>query len=322
MKRMKTDQSGSSSNRWKIAPPLYIFPILAFGILTWTGFKKNPTSRMVLMFDDFNYSGIQDPALDSFNHWEIVNGPDGPPSGAFYSSSNIQFSDDPSLPGNRIMDLLSTCSPHGDSLLHSRIQTSNYPFVAGTFAARVHFDDAPSLNQDAAVQTFYAIADYNRYGADPSHYGEIDFEYLPWDIWGATQEGKSMYMTSYRVAEPTPIKASISSSKDWKGWHTLLFSYLNQQQVNFWIDGQLMGRLSKSLDSTAQSIYPGSPLQVAFANWISRINAQDSSNSRTYKFQVDWFLYIKGEEISTKSVESIVQQFRDHSIVRENLEGQ
>ncbi|HEY8401422.1 MAG TPA: carbohydrate-binding protein [Cytophagaceae bacterium] len=276
-----------------------------------------------IMFDDFTYSGVNDPQLSAFNKWSIVSGTNGPPSNAQYSRDNVKFITDPANPNNRIMTLSTTVNGTTKATTHSRIETSGFEYFEGTYAARVYFSETPYQYKDANIQTFYTIVSH-LLGNDGSRYSEIDFEYMAADKWGTATDKQVMYMTSWNRYIPEPWQAwknYFVSQKSWEGWHTCIFSATNGKDVKFWIDGQYFGAMSVT-DNDGSSVYPRSNMQVAFANWIWNNVTGSSTANRTTTLQVDWTLYYKDQELSPQQVENLVASYRSSGLQRRNLLGQ
>jgi ribosomal protein S7 len=277
-----------------------------------------------IMFDDFNYNGNSDPAITSFNKWEITDGTDGPIYPASYKASNITFGTDPSDGNNVLMNLASSTTNQTSGIVNSRIQTSDYSYFEGTYAARVYFDDAPAINKDGANQTFFSIVDYTL-GPDQSKYSEIDFEYLAYDVWG-TPSNKNMWVTSYNSYTDTKMeKASLPSIKDYGGWHTLVYSFTDKVHVKWWIDGVFIGQVSVAEDGSGLTVYPRSPMQIAFANWIwyeGNFGLGSSTARRTYNMKVDWVMFYQGAEKTTNEMTSLVSNYKSQGVLRRNLAGQ
>lgn len=278
-----------------------------------------------IMFDDFNYNSVSDQNLN-FNKWSIVDGLNGPPSGAMYQKNNITFVNDTSLVNNKIITLSTTVSfTNGvKKLTHSRIETSGYDYFEGTYAARVYFDDLPNIYGDANIQTFYTIVSY-LLGEDGSKYSEIDFEYMPSDKWygGQRLNDPVMYLTAWNryIADPWQAwKNTISNDNSWKGWHTLVVQANDGTNVKFWIDGNYYGSVSVT-DNDGTSVYPRSKMQVAFANWIWNSEIGTSKAYRKSTIAADWVLYTKDISYSPSQVDSIINDFRIRKILRKNLSG-
>ena len=101
-------------------------------------------------------------------------------------------------------------------------------FLAGTYATRVRFRDAPDSGADGdqLVETFYAISPLQA-PLDPN-YSELDWEYLPNGGWGGG--APTLWVTSWHTARLDPYYAdntynTITRSLD--GWHTLVLQVAN-----------------------------------------------------------------------------------------------
>jgi hypothetical protein len=281
------------------------------------------SQAQVIMFDDFNYSGVNDAQIGAFNKWSIVTGTNGPPDGATYSKNNITFITDPDQPTNKLMTLSATVNGTSKATTHARIETSGYDYFEGTYAARVYFSETPYTYKDANIQTFYTIVDYTL-GGDGSKYSEIDFEYMAADQWGTSTNKQVLYMTSWNryIADPWQAwKAYFAPVKSYQGWHTLVTSATDKMNVKFWVDGVYIGQKSIT-DNDGTSVYPRSNMQVAFANWIWNNKVGSSSSNRTTTMQVDWVMYYKNTEMSTAQIEALVETYRTQGVQRQNLSGQ
>jgi hypothetical protein len=126
----------------------------------------------IIMFDDFNYSGNNDPQLASFNKWQIVNGVSGPPEGASYNRNNVAFITDPDNAANKLMTLKTTVNGQTKAVTHSRIESS-YEYFEGTYASRVYLSDESFASKDANIQTFFTIVS-SALAQDGSKYSEMD----------------------------------------------------------------------------------------------------------------------------------------------------
>lgn len=276
----------------------------------------------VKMFDDFNYQSINDPALSSFNKWGIVNGTSGPPEGAYYSRDNITFKPDPNLAGNSLMTLSTTVDGQSKAITNSRIETSGFEYFEGTYASRVYVSDVPFDYQDANIQTFYTIVSH-LLGNDGSVYSELDFEYMASDHWGISAKQPVMYLTSWNRYIPDPWQAwkrYFAYQESFQGWHDFVVSCTDGVNVKYWIDGEYMGAMATT-DSDGTSVYPRSPMQVAFANWIWNFAVGPSQDDRTTTMEVDWVLFVKDQAVLTEQVLSMVGDYRSGGIIRENLNG-
>jgi hypothetical protein len=291
--------------------------LLAMGLIPFAA------NAQTVMFDDFNYSGVNDAQLGAFNKWTIVDGVNGPPSNAMYSKNNITFINDPADASNKLMTLSTTVNGSTRATTHSRIETVGYEYFEGTYAARVYFSETPFQYKDANIQTFYTIVSY-LLGGDGSRYSELDFEYMAADKWGTATDKQVMYMTSWNryIAEPWQAwKNHFAQQKSFVGWHTCIVSCTNKVDVKFWLDGVYIGSMAQT-DNDGSSVYPRSPMQVAFANWIWNNVIGSSTANRTTTMQVDWTLFGKDLELSPTEVNNRIAAFRAQGVQRRNLLGQ
>lgn len=274
-----------------------------------------------IVFDDFSYSGVNDPALREFNRWTIVDGVNGPPSGALYEKSNIEFTTDADNPSNTFLELTSSTRNTIESTSHARLESMDMDYGEGTYAARVFFDNSPRDFQDPIIQTFYTISSYKN-ATNPEMYSEVDFEYLPYDAWSGDYGGgydPGMFMTAWETSE---IREHILVKKDFGGWHDLLFSFVDGTHVRWYIDGEFMGELATK---DGVSIYPDYPQYVSFANWVYTLDRAvlgSSTDLRSSTMKVDWFLHVEDEALSPSEVNSLVQEIRNERILRINKKGE
>lgn len=274
-----------------------------------------------IIFDDFTYSGVDDPAIAQFNRWTIVEGINGPPSGARYKKSNIAFTTDPDDPFNTFMELTSSNRNTIESTSHARLESIDMEYGPGTYAARVFFDNSPVEYQDPIIQTFYTISSHTN-ATIPSMYAEVDFEYLPWDAWSGDYGGgydHGMFMTTWETSE---IRDHILKKQDFGGWHDLLFSFIDGTNVKWYIDGVFMGQLATKDGS---SIYPDYLQYVSFANWVYTLDKAvlgGSPDLRSSTMKVDWFVHIMEAEKTPSEVAEIVENFKGNGILRKNAKGE
>ena len=304
------------------------FGRVAVGLMAIILLLYSPAVAQTVIFDDFNYSNADDPAIESFNKWHIVNDLNsGPPSGADYLKSNVTFTSD------GIMEL--RCSNAGTpaSATHSRIETgADVNYLEGTYAARVYFDNAPRNNQDPIIQTFYAISPAAG-GANPATYAEVDFEYLPWDAWSGMYGGtynNAMWMSSYESSNVLPSgegldNAHVILKQDLAGWHDLVFRFVDDVNVEYFIDGVKKANVSTRA-SDGVSVYPDYNMLVSFANWayppIDGSTFGPGTQQRSSTMKVDWFVHVKDQSKSPAEVQAIVDEFRSRGVKRRNRQGQ
>ncbi len=114
---------------------------------------------------------------------------------------------------------------HGGSTSHAELLQNRKRFLAGTYATRIKFADAPATGADGAHinQTFFTIGPAQRFDYDPL-YSELDFsEYLPNGGWG--EQGPINYQTSwngYRLEPWDARNAHSEQRRSFDGWHDLV----------------------------------------------------------------------------------------------------
>jgi hypothetical protein len=280
----------------------------------------------VIMFDDFNYSGNNDPQLASFNKWQIVNGVSGPPEGATYNRNNVAFIADPDNAANKLMTLKTTVNGQTKAVTHSRIESS-YEYFEGTYASRVYLSDESFASKDANIQTFFTIVS-SALAQDGSKYSEMDIiEYMAADKWGVSPDNRVGYTTSYHkyIANPwTPWKTYSTQQKSLAGWHTFIATCTDGVNIRYYMDNTLIATHSVT-DSETQaglSVYPRSTMQVAFANWIWNNVLGTSTSNRENTFMVDWVLYYKNTALDLTQINTLVANYRSQGLKRRNLAGQ
>ncbi|MBP1222530.1 carbohydrate-binding protein [Flavobacterium sp. 1355] len=280
----------------------------------------------VIMFDDFNYSGNNDPQLTSFNKWQIVNGVSGPPEGATYSRNNVAFITDPDNAANKLMTLKTTVNGQTKGVTHSRIESS-YEYFEGTYASRVYLSDESFASKDANIQTFFTIVS-SALAQDGSKYSEMDIiEYMAADKWGVSPDNRVGYTTSYHkyIANPwTPWKTYSTQQKSLAGWHTFIATCTDGVNIRYYMDNILIATHSVT-DSETQaglSVYPRSTMQVAFANWIWNNVLGTSTSNRENTFMADWVLYYKNTALDLTQINTLVTNYRAQGLKRRNLAGQ
>jgi hypothetical protein len=298
--------------------------LLLFLLINFSVFSQ------VIMFDDFNYVGNNDPQLSSFNKWNIINGVSGPPEGGYYSSDNVNFINDPASSTNRLMTLRTTVNGASKAVTHARIETGGFEYFEGTYAARVYLSDDPFTYKDANIQTFYTIVS-SSLAMDGSKYSELDIvEYMAADKWGTSTDNRVMYTTSYHKYRANPWaawKTYFARPGSFAGWHTFVASCTDGVNVRYWMDDIYLGSHATTDGNnpdgaTNLSVYPRSNMQVAFANWIWNNITGSSAANRNTTMQADWVLYYKNQALSVQQVNDQVAAFRAAGVQRRNLSGQ
>ena len=260
--------------------------------------KVNSIDQVGLFFDDFLYSGAADPLLGQTG-WTVRSGGGGPgPSNCSWDPSLVSFVADSVTAGNRFLQLATSTEGNGESTFQSEI-SSPVEHQFGTFAARIHFTDAPVSGQDGdgVVQTFFTITPWEFAYTDA--YSEFDFEYLPNGGWGVSKT--ALWQTSWeKVGDSRSARQTVSHADT---WHTLLIQ-TDTLLTRYYVDGEL--RVSHGDRFVADGL-----MSVNFNHWfIEASMMKQNSEKRTYAYLVDWVLVQSDSMISTEEVENWVETFR------------
>ncbi|MFC4586751.1 cellulose binding domain-containing protein [Sphaerisporangium corydalis] len=259
-----------------------------------------PTGNAGVVFDDFTYTGADDPAIAA-HKWTVRTNAGGPGvPGASWPKGNVSF---PSIAtGNQALQLkaVSDGTAGGTQqaeFLHQR------KFLEGTYAARVKFADAPvsGPDGDALVETFFTITPLAA-DLDPD-YSEQDFEYLPNGGWGET--GSILYTTSWETYRNDPwlaVNVHNEVRASYAGWHDLVLQ-VSGGQIKYYVDGALFAQ-------HGDIYYPETVQSVNFNLWFISGGLVGSATQRTYVQQVDWFYHAKNEVVAPSEVTGRVGAYR------------
>ncbi|MFC4115922.1 cellulose binding domain-containing protein [Nonomuraea zeae] len=276
------------------------------GQLAWgrpTGSEPTPTPTVTptvppgsagVLFDDFSYSGSNDPLLAQ-RGWTVRSSSGGPGvPGATWSPSAVSF------PGG-LLTLDSSTNGTAAGTVQTELSTASRKFHEGTYAARVRFSDAPSSGPDGehVVQTFFTITPL-RYNLDPD-YGELDFEYLPNGGWG--EPANILYATSWETYQGDPWQAVNTHTEErvsFAGWHDLVIQ-VSGGRIRYYVDGRLFA-------DHGDIYYPETPMWIMFNQWF--IDLQGATGTRTYRQQADYLYYSKNEVVAPADVLGRVASLR------------
>jgi len=264
-----------------------------------------------VMFDDFDYSGVDDLNLEVFK-WSIKEGVAGPgPVGCQWSKNNITFIDDGKNNGNKVLRLSATTNGTASSCTQAEILHET-KYFEGTYAARVKFSDEPIIGQkgDMINETFFTISPL-RYDNDPL-YSECDFEYLSNGGWG--KEGSTMWLTSWHTYQDYPNfemdNTNDSINESHEGWHDLVL-VVAEGTVKYYIDGVLRA-------THRDKFYPRATMCISFNLWFLNEDGAllPSDSTRTYIMDVDWVYHAKNQVLTTEEVIEQVTNYRSKRIKR------
>ncbi|MGW7274398.1 cellulose binding domain-containing protein [Streptomyces sp. NPDC054864] len=260
----------------------------------------DPPGDGASLFDDFNYTKHDDPAI-SAHGWNVRSNSGGPGvPGATWAPQNVTFS---ASGGNSVMNLETSTAGTGASTKQTEVLTKATKFKNGTYAARVKFSDAPRSGPDGdhLVQTFFTINDLKAPMADD--YAEYDFEYLPNGGWG--EPSNILYTTSWETYNPDPWQAvnqHTESRQSYAGWHDLVVT-IDDNSIKYYVDGQPFG--------THEAAYlPERPMSINFNQWLIDLAGQTSTTPRAYDQQVDYVLHVKDQVLTPAQVAAKVAAYR------------
>ncbi len=254
-----------------------------------------------IFFDDFSQPDLA--ALGRAG-WAIREQPGHPGiEGASWGSGALALIDDPAGAGNRVLRLSARTdgTPQGTTqaqLCHAR------KYLAGTYAARVRFTDAPvqGPDGDVVVQTFYAVAPL-RFDFDPT-YSELDWEYLPNGGWGDART--RLYGVSWQTVRVEPWLAFNQPHQEFRsmhGWHVLLMQVADGKTLLF-IDGELRAE-------HGGRNHPVVPMSINFNLWFAPGGALSGEKAvRVYEQEVDWVFHARDQVLSPAEVQARVAAFR------------
>jgi len=295
----------------------YSLSLVYFDNVHWYVESAQPDPELEF-YDDFAYGDVDDVA--EFG-WDAVDGDSEPPEGGVYARSNIIFPGARGEPGTDgyLMVLSSTVDPSGNTL-NSRLETSAWAFLHGTYCARVQFTDLGIYPPDKNVQAFYAI----NYLYDPERfpqtgnllYSECDFEYLPYDFWDAHCNSPVLWMNTYETLISDDPESWLAAKDDSPkceeppGWKYLLFQ-VHPDGVVYYIAEDVEGVPGPSVLGAhhKQPYAPETRMQIAFANWIQEPGG-GLPVSRTHEMAVDWVYYAAEEYLTVQEVHARIAELR------------
>ncbi len=231
-----------------------------------------PAPPREIVFDDFHYSGPDDPALHAHG-WLVRTSPGGPGILDTWSTEGVSFPARKSARGGQVLQLRAGTDGTKGGTRQSEVQSSGTPFLDGTYAARIHFTDTPvsGRNGDSVNESFYMIS------PDQDRYSELDNEYQPNGGWGAP--GPRFGTTSWHSAVDGD-RVTRQTMRSLSGWHTLVVTAVHGV-ATYSVDGV-------RLFSSDGRYFPRENMSVNFNTWFVDLPFR---GERAWDMQVNWFYY-------------------------------
>ncbi|MFE4974487.1 cellulose binding domain-containing protein [Kitasatospora sp. NPDC056651] len=269
------------------------------GVQVWGTAPSAPTvPGGAVLFDDFDYTGYDDPALAAHG-WSVRSGGGGPGVwGASWAPENVTFAKEA---GNGVMTLRTSTEGTAGSTRQSEFHSAAMKFRYGTYAARVRFSDAPVTGPDGdhVVQSFFAINDLTAPMA--KDYSEYDFEYLPNGGWGETSN--IFFATSWDTYGPEgSVNQYTTSRSSFAGWHDLVLT-VDDTGIVYYVDGAEFARHDTRY-------LPERPMLIAFNQWLTDLTGRTGTEARAYEEQVDYVLHVKDRSLTPAQVRAGVSGYR------------
>ncbi|MFF9342529.1 MULTISPECIES: glycoside hydrolase family 16 protein [unclassified Streptomyces] len=255
--------------------------------------SPTPTGPPGTLFDDFDYTGADDPSLAAHG-WEIRTGGGGPGIKDTWSADGAAFPADPAAEGGKVLRLRSSTDGTARGTTQTEVHTTGRNFFTGTFAARVHLSDDPTSGRDGdhVVQTFFPISPSD----SSENYSELDFEYLPNGGWGSV--GPRLDNVSWYKADP-PDRVHKTLQRRLGGWHTMVITAMDGK-VTYSLDGE-------KLFTSSGKYVPRERMDIHFSNWL--IDLPFTGGPRTWDMKVDWVYHKADEALSRADVQKAVDGF-------------
>ncbi|GAA2845741.1 hypothetical protein Acy02nite_47360 [Actinoplanes cyaneus] len=242
-----------------------------------------------IMFDDFHYTGRDDPALAA-NGWMARTESGGPGIHGTYNANATSFPADQSAMGGQALQLQASTDGASSHTRQAELSTKAPVFFTGTLAARVFFTDKPAKGSDGD-HVNHAFNTISASGQSPK-YSELDYEYQPNGGWGAT--GPKMDVVSWRSTKQGD-RDTRAVSRPLAGWHLLMITATGDE-VTYLIDGK------KVFTSRGKSA-PKERMKIQFSSWFIDL---PFTGPRTWDMRVNWVYARDGKIMSAAEVKEAV----------------
>jgi hypothetical protein len=266
-----------------------------------------PESPHGQFFDDFTYAQTSDLASGG---WMVrtADGHPGLPGGRFGADA-ISLVEDAQQPGNRVLRMTAKTDGTGPGTVQAQL-CHQRKYLAGTYAARIRFTDAPrsGVDGDFVVESFYAVAPL-AHPFDPD-FSEVDWEYLPNGGWGS---GKTrLYGISWQTVQIDPWESHNSAHEEFAsfdGWHVLLMQ-VTHGEVREFVDGRPVAV------HDGRNV-PVVPMSIAFNLWFALGGPLLTGGPpRVYDEDIDWVFHARDVVLSPAEVDTQVRSLRAAHVAR------
>jgi hypothetical protein len=249
------------------------------------GAQPAPPSGVV--FDNFHYSGSDDPALHAHG-WIVRTSKGGPGIRGTWSSSAVGFPEEKTAVGGQVLRLRAGTDGTKAGTEQAEVMTSGTKFLTGTYAARIYFNNKPTrgANGDHITEAFYAIS------PDRARYSELDAEYQPNGGWGAP--GPRLDLVTWH-SKANGDRVARKAMRSLQGWHTVMITAAGGK-VTYSVDG-------RTVFTSSGKYYPSVNMSVNFNAWFVDLPFQ---GARTWDMKVNWFYYKAGTAQTLTQVQSAV----------------
>ncbi|WP_425245923.1 cellulose binding domain-containing protein [Streptomyces sp. NEAU-NA10] len=243
-----------------------------------------------VLFDDFDYTGPDDPALAA-NGWQVRSGEGGPGIKDTWSADGVSFPAAKDGTAGQTLRLRAGTDGTAPGTRQSEFHSTRPVFFTGTLVARVHFSDEPASGSDGdhVSESFFTISPDH---ASPK-YSELDYEYMPNGGWGRL--GPRLDTTSWRSSERGDRVTSTHVTK-LGGWHTMVITALDGR-TTYSVDGE-------KLFTSDRDYSPREPMSINFSTWF--IDLPFKGAPRTWDMSVDWLYYQADAAVPVKDVQKAV----------------
>jgi hypothetical protein len=280
------------------------------GVLSW-GTEPNPQSQSTqrtspatrtpavtppptgVMFDNFHYTGPDDPALAA-NGWHARTEAGGPGmSHGTWSPASISFPADTTAQGGQALQLRLSTDGTPQGTRQAELTTTRSTFFKGTLAARIFFTDQPTdgPNGDHINESLATISSSPK----SPNYSELDYEYMPNGGWGAP--GPRLDMTSWRSAKAGD-RVTQHLNQHLAGWHIVMLTAVDGV-VTYSIDG-------RKVFSSDGASFPREGMQIHLSAWLVDL---PFTKQRSWDMRVNWLYYRADQAMSVSDVQKAVGGF-------------